>query len=190
MAHWERNFPKVKTSKIFPGQNLTPCQISKESVNHKDFYKHFNNFLILKEDFWDESGRAMVRDRLMVSSAKMMLMNSSFTMSNKMSNFFRWLRVKNCFKMALTDPGPTQIGLWAAIWEIAKNIDFLGRIITKNWENWVIEIGPQKFLIGPRLGPPLIYMIILLKKKEPFWSKLQKVMKLKMKNGKERKFWE
>jgi hypothetical protein len=30
----------------------------------------------------------MVRDRPIVSSAKMMLMNSSFTMSNKMANFF------------------------------------------------------------------------------------------------------
>ncbi len=82
LAHSARDFFKVNTSKIFPGQTLSPCQISKESVNHKDFYEHFNNFLILNENFWDESGAAMVRDRHIVSLAKMMLMSSSFRKIN------------------------------------------------------------------------------------------------------------
>jgi hypothetical protein len=84
LAHSAKNFTKVKISKILSGHTPSPCQISKESLNHKGFYEHFNDFLNLKEKFWDEYGAAMVRDRLMVSSAKMMLMNSSFTMNNKM----------------------------------------------------------------------------------------------------------
>jgi hypothetical protein len=44
--------------------------------------------MILKGNFWDASGAAMVRDRPMVSSTKMMLMNSSLIMSNKMTTFF------------------------------------------------------------------------------------------------------
>ncbi len=82
LAHSARNFTKVKTSKILSSHTLSPCQISKESLNHKDFYDHFNNFLILKGKFWDQFRAAMVRDRPMVSSAKMMLMNSSFQKTN------------------------------------------------------------------------------------------------------------
>ncbi len=108
LAQSARNFFKVNTSKIFPGQILSPCQISKKFLNHKDFYEHFNNFLILNENFWDKSGAAEVRDRPMASLAKMMLMNSSFRRKNvpvqiklpclKIKKLL--LKIKNCTKMS------------------------------------------------------------------------------------------
>jgi hypothetical protein len=68
--------------KIFSGQGLLPCQISKKSLNQKHFYEHLNNCLNLDENFLDESEAAEVRDRPIVSSIKMMLMMSTFQKIN------------------------------------------------------------------------------------------------------------
>jgi hypothetical protein len=48
LAHSAKKIPKVKTSKTFPGYPLSPYQISSESLNYKDFYKHFKIFLVLE----------------------------------------------------------------------------------------------------------------------------------------------
>jgi hypothetical protein len=58
---------------------------------------------------------------------------------------------------------PTQIGLWAAFGQISKNIEFLGRFLTKTEEkhskyrkivDFQSKTGPQKILSGPRVGHP------------------------------------
>ncbi len=48
----------------------------------------FKFFLTAGVNFWDEPGAEEVRDRPMVSLAKMMLMISTFTMINMRPNFF------------------------------------------------------------------------------------------------------
>jgi hypothetical protein len=48
LAHCAKKIPKVKTSKTSPGYPLLPCQISSESLNYKDFYRHFKIFLVLE----------------------------------------------------------------------------------------------------------------------------------------------
>jgi hypothetical protein len=48
LAHSAKKIPKVKTSKTYPGYPLLPCQISSESLNCKDFYRHFKIFLVLE----------------------------------------------------------------------------------------------------------------------------------------------
>jgi hypothetical protein len=55
LAHSARNFMKVKTSKIFPSQTLPPCQISKESVNHKVFNRHFKKKIWFWMKFFEMS---------------------------------------------------------------------------------------------------------------------------------------
>jgi hypothetical protein len=52
-------------------------QRNPESLNHKDLYSYLKT-KILEEFFLDESGATEVTDRPMVSSAKMMLMMSTF----------------------------------------------------------------------------------------------------------------
>ncbi len=44
LAHSAKKIPKVKTSKTSPGYPLSPSRISSESLNYKDFYKHFKIF--------------------------------------------------------------------------------------------------------------------------------------------------
>jgi hypothetical protein len=48
LAHSAKKIPKIKTSKISPGYPLTPFQVSSESLNYKDFYRHFKIFLVLE----------------------------------------------------------------------------------------------------------------------------------------------
>jgi hypothetical protein len=48
LSHSAKKIPKVKTSKTSPGYPLLPCQISSESLNYKDFYRHFKIFLVLE----------------------------------------------------------------------------------------------------------------------------------------------
>ncbi len=98
--------------------------------------------------------------------------------------------LKNCFKMALTDPGPTQIGLWAAIWENCQKywlfVPHYNKKLRKlGNRDWAPEIS---YWTAPWATPDLHDNFI--EKNEPYWSKLQKVMKLKMKNETERKIWE
>jgi hypothetical protein len=44
LAHSAKKIPKVKTTKTSADQNLSPCQISTESLNYKDLYKYFKFF--------------------------------------------------------------------------------------------------------------------------------------------------
>ncbi len=47
LSHSANKIPKVKTPKTSPGYPLSPSRISSESLNYKDFYKHFKIFLVL-----------------------------------------------------------------------------------------------------------------------------------------------
>ncbi len=46
LSHSAKKIPKVKTSKTSPSYPLS--RISSESLNYKDFYRHFKIFLVLE----------------------------------------------------------------------------------------------------------------------------------------------